>query len=454
METIGAVKSQTKRAWIYAKKPAGPLYNYRNWLGYFLLLFLFSGPFIKIGDNPFLMFNILERKFSIFGQLFYPQDLHIFLFVMLISLVCIVLFTVVYGRVWCGWACPQTIFMELIFRKVEYWIEGDRNQQRKLNEGPDTTEKQQKKILKHGIFLLISFFIANTFLAYIIGADALITLITDPFDAHITGLATLSVFTLVFYGVFAHVREIVCTTICPYGRLQSVLLDNQTVTVAYDYRRGEPRGKVSVASNLGDCVDCNLCVQVCPTGIDIRNGLQMECVSCTACIDACDAVMHKLTKAPKLIGFYTMGELEGEKRKKNNLRAIGYSCILVLLIASFGFLIFNRSTVGGTVLRAKGSTYQLRDDHTISNLYTMELRNKTSKEFDFDVTCSDPSLKVQLVNPIKHLQAEGTATISFFLIVDNNQVTAYKKDVKIYINAKGQRLETFKTTFIAPLGMD
>ncbi len=266
----GGSKSK-KRQWIYAKKPQGELYKKRQWVGYSLLLFLFVAPFIKINGEPFLMFNIIDRKFSILGNLFYPQDLYIFVFGMLIVMVCVVLFTVVFGRVWCGWTCPQTIFMELIFRRIEYWIEGDWQQQKKLDAGPNTDQKQFKKFLKHSIFLIISFFISNIFLSYIIGVDALLKIITDPLDQHIGGLISITIFTLVFYGVFAYVREIVCIAICPYGRLQGVLLDDQSITVAYDHRRGEPRGKhqKDVMAPQGDCVDCKLCVHVCPTGIDI-----------------------------------------------------------------------------------------------------------------------------------------------------------------------------------------
>src|SRR5690606_24625877 len=316
-----------KRNWIYAKKPSGQLYNYRQWVGYGLLLFLFIAPFIKLNGNTFLMFNIVERKFSIFGNIFFPQDLHIFVFGMLIIMVGIVLFTAIFGRVWCGWTCPQTIFMELIFRRIEYLIEGDWTQQKKLNEGPNTDARAWKKLLKHSVFLLISVFISNIVLSYIIGVDALYQLITEPLDAHLGGFIAMTVFTLVFYGVFAHVREIVCTTICPYGRLQGVLLDDQSLTVAYNEQRGEPRGKLSKKDEAakGDCVDCGLCVHVCPTGIDIRNGVQLECVNCTACVDACDTVMDKIGKPKRLIGFYSLGQIEGKKDfKKNPMRQILY----------------------------------------------------------------------------------------------------------------------------------
>ena len=447
---------KSKRKWIYAKKPAGKLFNYRQVVGYSLLLFLFTGPFIKIDGNPFLMFNIVERKFSIFGNIFYPQDLHIFLFGMLIIMVCIVLFTAVYGRVWCGWTCPQTIFMELIFRRIEYWIEGDWTKQKKLNEGPDTDAKAWKKLLKHALFILVSFMISNLFLAYIIGVDALFKIMTDPVNQHIVGFISIWAFTFVFYFVFAYVREIVCTRICPYGRLQGVLLDDNSVTVAYHAARGEPRGKLRKNSTepLGDCIDCNLCVHVCPTGIDIRKGTQLECVSCTACIDACDAVMDKINKPKRLIGFYTLAEAEGketiQKGKKRNTRAIVYSGILVVLMSIFVAMIFSRTDVDGRLLRAKGSTYQFRDDGTVTNLYSLELINKTNKDIDYVLECEDPALKIQVVNPISHLAREGSAKLSLFLIADKAHIKEYKTNLKLNVVAGGEVIETMKTTFIAP----
>lgn len=451
--SAGTNSGKEKRKWIYAKKPSGKLYNYRQWVGYSLLLFLFVAPFIKINGNPFLMFNIIERKFSIFGSVFYPQDLHIFVFGMLILMVGIVLFTAVYGRVWCGWTCPQTIFMELIFRRIEYLIEGDWTQQKKLNEGPDTDARAWKKILKHSIFFAISFFISNIFLAYIIGVDALVKIMSSPVDQHIVGFISILIFTFVFYGVFAHVREIVCTTICPYGRLQSVLLDEKSITVAYDVNRGEPRGKIrkDIEETQGDCIDCKLCVHVCPTGIDIRNGTQMECVSCTACIDACDAVMDKIGKPKRLIGFYSMSELtEPETAKKRNTRAIAYTAILVILTVVFGFLLFSRSEIDGRLLRAKGSTYQLREDGTVSNLYTLELLNKSGKDIQFGIESMDNNVRVQMVNNIQALQQEGTAKLSFFLVMDRDRIAEYKQSVKVAIVSEGKVKETLKTTFIAP----
>ncbi|MFB2120299.1 cytochrome c oxidase accessory protein CcoG [Parapedobacter sp. 2B3] len=447
--------TKPKRQWIYAKKPSGALYRYRQWVGYTLLLFLAVAPLIHINGEPLLLFNIVDRKFVILGSVFWPQDLYIFVFGMLILMVFIVLFTVVWGRVWCGWTCPQTIFMELVFRRIEYWIEGDWQQQKKLNKAKGTNQWYIKKIAKHAIFLAVSFMISNLFLSYVIGAKQLWQIVTEPVAQHIGGLVAISLFTLVFYAVFAFVREIVCTTICPYGRLQGVLLDDKSITVAYNQKRGEPRGHLKKGTDqpLGDCVDCGLCVHVCPTEIDIRNGVQMECVNCTACIDACDEVMDKVGKPRKLIGFYTVGETEGKSTEKaGNTRVIAYSVVLVLLLGIFGWLLFSRAEVDGTLLRAKGSTYQLRDDGTVSNLYSLELINKSHEDMPFELVSEDERFNVQLVNPITTVGKGGTAQLSFFLVCPKGTVTSYKTDVKVQVVTDERVVETMKTTFVAPPG--
>lgn len=443
-----------KRTWIYAKKPSGMFFNLRQVVGYSLLLFFLVAPFLKIGGNPFLMFNIIERKFSIFGTLFYPQDLHIFVFGMLFILVGIVLFTAIFGRVWCGWTCPQTIFMELVFRRIEYWIEGDWIQQKKLNNGPNTDSRALKKLLKHAIYIAISFFIANIFLSYVIGVEELYKIITDPISEHIVGFIAIVIFTTLFYLVFAFVREIVCTTICPYGRFQGVLLDDQSLTVAYNEKRGEPRGKLRKGedpNSKGDCIDCDLCVHVCPTGIDIRNGIQLECVNCTACVDACDAVMDKIGKPRRLIGFYSLGQVEGKKNfKKSRVRHIFYGIILIILSVGMGMMVYTRSIIGGTLLRATGSTYQLREDGSVSNLYTLQLINKSGRDIKFDLKPEDSNYRIELVNQIDEMEADGSAKLSFFLVADQKHFKQYKTGVKVYVMSGNEVIDKLKTTFIAP----
>jgi cytochrome c oxidase accessory protein FixG len=456
MEATTLSENQGKRSWIYARKVKGPLFTYRQYVGYLLLGLLIAIPFIKINGEPLLLFNILERKFVVFGSVFFTQDLHIFVFGMLVAMVGIVLFTVVYGRVWCGWACPQTIFMELVFRRIEYWIEGDANEQRKLAKSAYTTTKFIKKLCKHSLFFIVSFFIANIFLSYILGVEALFRIINDPVEQHIGGLVSIFLFSCLFYGVFAYVREIVCTTICPYGRLQGVLLDDQTITVAYHYKRGEPRGKLNKLieeKSTGDCVDCGLCVQVCPTGIDIRNGIQLECVNCTACIDACDAVMEKIQKPKKLIGFYTSRDIDGlTLTKKKNTRAIAYSIVLVVLMSVFFGLIMSRSAIDGTLLRAKGTSYIFRDDGTVTNLYNMELTNKTSRTLPFTVISNDEHFTIQTLNNKHALKKGESVEFSFFLIAKKNKIKKYKTDVYIRITSNGKDIKKMKTSFVAPVG--
>lgn len=231
-----------KRRWIFPKMPVGPYYNWRKASSYVLLVFLFAAPWIKYNGHQLLLFNILERKFVLFGLVFWPQDLHILVFAGLAVVLSIVAFTSIFGRIWCGWTCPQTIFMELLFRRIEYLIDGDFIQQMKLKESGWTGEKIFKRVAKNGIFYAISFAIGNTFLAYIIGSEALVDIITSPPSAHLGGFIAMVIFSFVFYGVFAYLREQVCCLICPYGRMQSVLLDNNSLQVMYDFVRGEKRG--------------------------------------------------------------------------------------------------------------------------------------------------------------------------------------------------------------------
>ncbi|HMP71958.1 MAG TPA: 4Fe-4S binding protein, partial [Kiritimatiellia bacterium] len=274
-----------RRLWIYPRKPSGRFTRAREVVAVFLLVLLFVGPFVRINGVPLLQMDILGRKFALFGQIFWPQDLFLLALAMIAVFVMIVLSTAIYGRIWCGWLCPQTVLMEMVFRKIEYWIEGDSPQQRDLDQAPWTRSKVIKKAAKHGIFLGVSFLIANWLLMYIIGDQAWIALVTDNPLLHLKGLTAMILFTLLFYGIFARFREQACTFICPYGRFQSVLLDENSIIVAYDHRRGEKRARFTRAQPLeerkalghGDCINCRMCVQVCPTGIDIRNGTQMEC---------------------------------------------------------------------------------------------------------------------------------------------------------------------------------
>ena len=304
-DRMSGVSEDGKRNWFYVSRAKGKFTKYRDLLNYFYFALFFTLPLIRYNGRPFFMLNFPKGEFILFGKIFWPQDFFIFAVGMITLIVFIVLFTAIYGRLFCGWVCPQTVFMEGLFRKVEWWIEGSPTQQKKLDQSVWNANKIRKRGTKHLVFLLLSFLIANTFLAYILGSDELLKIIREPITEHVSLLTGILVFTGIFYGVFAFVREIVCTTICPYGRLQSVMLDKNSMQVSYDFVRGEPRGRINKKeeSVTGDCIDCKKCVIVCPTGIDIRDGVQMECVGCTACIDACDEVMDKIERPLGLIRY-------------------------------------------------------------------------------------------------------------------------------------------------------
>ncbi len=448
---IGNQKSKG-RNFIYPKKPSGKLYNYRKWVSYVLLIFLFGAPFLRLNGEQMVLLNFFERKFVFFGLIFTPQDFYLFALAMLIMLIFIVCFTVILGRLFCGWICPQTIFMEMVFRRIEYWIEGDANQQRKLDAQDWDATKIFKKVSKHIIFLIISFFIANTFLAYIIGSDQLYKIITEPVSEHVSGFLSIWLFTFIFYGVFAYVREVVCTVICPYGRLQGVLLDNQSLVVAYDETRGEPRGFIQKnldQAQKGDCIDCGLCVQVCPTGIDIRKGTQLECVNCTACIDACDEVMVKINKPKKLIGFYNHDFIETRKAFKLGIKGYSYAALLVVLLIVFSSLIYKREDVETTVLRASGTMFQKRPDGSIANLYNAELVNKTNKDIKFVFKSANPADKIEFIQADTVLLKESVAHLTFFLIKKQATISEFKTKVIFNVETEGKVISKSSTTFFS-----
>src|SRR6186713_1719576 len=352
-DSIATVDEKGKRLWIYPKKPSGKFHTWRIIVTVILLSLLFGGPFIKINGQPLLLLNVLERKFIIFGQAFWPQDFVLLAVTLIAFFVFVILFTVVFGRVWCGWLCPQTLFMEMVFRKIEYWIEGDAAAQRRLSKEKWNAEKIFKKTSKHTLFILISILIAHTALAYLIGAERTFQIVREPPSENIAGFIGLVSFTVIFYGVFAKFREQACIAVCPYGRLQGVLLTKESIVVAYDWMRGEPRSKIkktpTVEAKKGDCIDCKLCVHVCPTGIDIRNGTQLECVNCTACMDACDEVMVKIDKPKGLIRYASFNSIQDGVLKLMNARVIGYSFVLIALLTLLGFTLLTRSAVKTTV---------------------------------------------------------------------------------------------------------
>lgn len=459
-DSIGTINEEGKRSWVYPKKPVGKRYEYRKLVSYVLLIFLFGAPFIHINGNQFLMFNVLERRFNIFGFPFWPQDFHLFVIIMITGVVFVVLFTVAFGRLFCGWICPQTIFMEMVFRRIEYWIEGDRGKQMRLDKMSWNAEKLRKRSIKWSIFFVISFLIANVFLAYLIGSDRLMQYITDGPANHVGTLISLLIFTSVFYFVFAWFREQVCIIVCPYGRLQGVLLDNKSIVVAYDHKRGEKeagrakfkKSEDRAATGKGDCIDCAQCVQVCPTGIDIRNGTQLECVNCTACIDACNQMMEAVNLPKDLIRYASEENIEKKTKFTFNARLKGYTAVLLILLGVLTGMLFLRNDVEATVLRLPGQLYEHKGKDIISNVYTYKLINKTTKEIPevhFELISHKGIIRVVSHDRIQ-VPEQGLAEGTLFIEVDSHELEDEKEQLKIGVYSEDQLIETTTTVFLGP----
>lgn len=453
-DRIATVDKSGKRNWIFAQKPKGKFTRWRTWVSWLFFALFVITPFVQVNGRPLLLFNIPEARFILFGKVFWPQDFFIFGLTMVSFVIFIVLFTAAFGRLFCGWVCPQTIFMEMVFRKVEYLIEGDASEQRLLAKAPWNTEKIIKKISKHLAFFVLSFLIANLFLSYIIGVKELWKIVTEPVSQHIAGLFAILLFSGVFYAVYAFFREQVCTVVCPYGRLQGVLLDRNSMIVAYDYKRGEPRGKLKQKEELqlGDCIDCLQCVKVCPTGIDIRNGTQLECINCTACIDACDAIMTKVDRPKGLIRYASENGIANREPLRYTTRMKLYTALLMVLMVILSTLLITRKDIDSTIMRTPGMLFQERGTDSISNLYNIKIANKTLKQIPVTLAVEDHRGKIEIIGggPIV-VKEEGQGSGSFFIVLPKQEIRERKNQLKIGIYQNGKRIDQIKTNFLGPV---
>lgn len=456
-DSVGTIDDTGKRKWVFPRKPKGKFTNYRDYTSYVLLALFFGIPFLKINNNPFLLINLLDRKFFIVGMPFYLQDFFILALGAVISVIFVMIFTVVFGRIFCGWLCPQTIFMEMVFRKIEYLIEGDRNKQMKLDRQNWDSEKIQKRVLKWSVFFMISVVIAHFMFMYIIGYENMFRIIAEgPLEHSLHFISMLS-FSLVLYFVFAWLREQVCTLVCPYGRLQGVLIDKQTINVYYDTKRGENRakwrnGEDRKASSKGDCIDCGQCVVVCPTGIDIRNGQQLECINCTACIDACDEVMTKVGLPTGLVRYATEAEIESGKKIGVTSRMVVTTVFLGLLIGLLGFLIYDRGSMEAKFIKPAGSTFFVRDGKIINN-FTYTFLNKTNEKKVVSIKVLYPDNAEVISSGSSKIILKGDEILkgSISISFPEKDVKFSKQNITIaVVDDKGEILDTFETTFEGP----
>jgi polyferredoxin len=488
-DSIGTVDAHGDRIWLRPEQPKGLFYNKRKLISYLLLAVMISLPFIEFNGEPLFLFNVLDRQFRVFGIGYSPQDFYLAGLMMVTLIVAVAMFTVTFGRLFCGWICPQTIFMEMVYRRVEYWIDGTAAQQRRLDKAPMSAKKIGKRVLKHAIFFLIAVGIAHVFLSYIIGWREVYRIALDPIGQHLSGFGALMLFSLIFYGVFARLREQVCTSICPYGRMQSVLVDDDTIGVAYDVVRGEPSGKVKKAKKLspkppttpsvldmaigtsissdasvagiggspikihGDCIDCGLCVRVCPTGIDIRDGNnQLECVHCTACIDACDDIMEKVGMDSGLIRYDSANGLQGKRSKYLTKRTYAYGAVLLALITLNSFLLVGRAPLEATIVRTPGMLFQEPTEGVISNLYNYQFYNKTSEPIAVTINAVGfVEAEVSFIGEAPVVGSRTQARGSFFIRVPRALLTGKSTNVTVEVlNKEGQRLDVVQTSFLGP----
>jgi cytochrome c oxidase accessory protein FixG len=452
-DALASVQEDGRRRWIHARQPRGRRYTMRTAVAVVLLVLFFAGPFVTRHGQPVLLLDIVSRRFIVFGLRFWPQDFYLLVLCVLTGFVTIALVTSAVGRIWCGWLCPQTVFLEMVFRRLEWLIDGSAEQQLRRARAGRTPGDVARALLKHAIFLGLSFLIANVFLAYVIGADALREIVTDAPARHVTGLFAITTFSAVFYAVFARFREQACTLACPYGRVMGALVDADTLTVTYDGRRGEPRHRRAAAEQAvqaGDCVDCGKCVTVCPTGIDIRNGIQLECVACTACADACDDVMRRVGRPPGLIRYTSETAARTGAPPALNWRVKAYAVVWVVLAMSAVTLIARRPDLDVLLLRQPGTVDATLADGQRSNFYTLQIVNRSSRAYALSYRVIAPAGgevtplgSIDTVTPYGLLQGRLLVRIPADVVVEGTT------PVRIEVRSGAAVVATVGTSFLA-----
>lgn len=412
-----AVPAYRTKLGVYTRGVGGFFQNVRLTMGLVLLWMYFLFPWLNWGDRPMIWFNFPERQFFVFGATFWPQDLILLSWLLIISAFGLFFVTVFGGRVWCGFTCPQTVWTQ-IFMWAERVAEGDRNARIKLDKGPMTPGKFRKKLLKHSLWFAVAWATGFTFVAYFIPARELVV---DHWtgQASIAAYVWIALFTLATYVNAGFMREKVCIHMCPYARFQSVMFDKDTLIVAYDTDRGEPRGGrkrgQAADASQGDCIDCGLCVQVCPTGIDIRDGLQYECIQCALCIDACDSVMDKMGYERGLVRYATEHEMDGGKTHWIRPRLLGYGAAMLIMSGAFGYALTHRSTIDAKIARDRGALFTETRAGDIENSYTLTIFNKTSFNETYEVNLMDRP-GARLIGPGELNLAPGQTSVVVYQV--------------------------------------
>ncbi len=390
---LSTLERDGSRRWLFPKLAKGTWWHRRRILAYCLMCVFVLVPHLKISGRPFFRIDLILREFTFFGTTFYPTDTLLLALLILSAFISIVFITAVTGRAWCGWACPQTVYMEFLFRPIDRLFEG--------TAGKGGKAKQPLpfplKVLRFLVYLGLSMFLAHTFLAYFVGPETLEDWILHSTPlSHPTAFLVMATASVLLTFDFYYFREQTCLIACPYGRFQSVMLDKQSMIVAYDYNRGEPRekGRRQQGDNKGHCVDCHQCTAVCPTGIDIRNGLQMECINCTQCIDACDAVMTKIGLPTGLIRYSSQAVLEKKPKRVLRARTIIYPMILVTVLSVFAYALYNTSGFSANVTRGKGTPFTAVPPSKVMNRFNLKITNRTETTQHYAISVLYPDSAV------------------------------------------------------------
>ncbi|MEQ8847738.1 cytochrome c oxidase accessory protein CcoG [Botrimarina sp.] len=440
---LSTLDNDGRRRWLYPKLSTGRFWSRRRLVAYLLIAVYASLPFVKINGRPAMQLDLWNGRVNLLGLQFRPTDMEllaVFGVTVFLSIFCL---TAVFGRVWCGWACPQTVYLEFVFRPIERLFTGTTGKGGK----PKKAVAGWRVVAMYAAFALISWHLANTFLAYFVGVDALNEWIwTQPPWRHPAAFALVLFVTGLMLFDFCYWREQLCIIGCPYGRFQSVMLDQSSLIVGYDYRRGEPRGhgRDREAKGLGDCVDCHQCVAVCPTGIDIRDGLQLECVNCTQCIDACDAVMDRVGLPRGLIRYSSQSALEGEPTRIVRPRVVIYGVLITVLAALLVTLLATRTAFDATLLRGLGQPFALTQDARIENRVRVKLVNRTDEPQTYTLGVVSPD-SVEAIDPPSPRLAPGesvTETLHLVAPPEAFYAAAGRLEVRLRIeDSQGESME-------------
>jgi cytochrome c oxidase accessory protein FixG len=438
------------RYWIRPRPSAGTWLDRRRIVGYALIAFFVTLPHLRFAGKPLILLNVPRREFTLFGTTFLPTDTLLLMLMLGSCVLAVFLFTSLFGRVWCGWGCPQTVYMEFVFRPIERLIEGGRGASLSLD--GKSGVMGSRRVLKYLIYIPICLAMAHTFLAYFVGTDTLAQWVRLSPLEHPTPFIVMAVTTLLIFADFGWFREQTCLIACPYGRWQSALLDKRSMIVAYDPVRGEPRaaGRARTEES-GDCIDCKACVYTCPTGIDIRNGLQMECIHCTQCMDACDTIMTGLNKPKGLIRYASQEGLAGKKQSLLRPRVIVYAIILGSAVTSLAVALATRSPAEFTLLRSSSEPYQMESDGRVGNQIRIKIVNRTNTIRTYNVRIDSlPSGTVIAPELPISVGGGGQRTTSIFIVVDRKEFKAGLRPITIGLQDDDGFSTSVKFTLLGP----